>query len=330
MPYTEALRGPSGNITPAYDDQLLIYDSLINQIDLAISEIDLDDQSIAEEDVLLGGDMEMWEKFANSLKLRLYLRLSEIDENRASQGFQEVLNSGAPLLGPGENVELIFGERTATNANPLFQQEFNRPTDYGASDTFIEYMEDFGDPRITAYLRTNQNGGYSGVENGNPEDLPTDSEGNVIVSRIGEVFVQQESPVPLMTYYDVKFMEAEAAIRGWVNSGDAQQLYEEAVTASFDYYDVPVGAYLDPGQPAAYSASTAFADLMLQRYLSLFARGVEAWTEWRRTNIPVITQPAEAIRDTPLRFPYVDAEVTNNPDNAEFVNVTIPVSWDVN
>ncbi|NMM47368.1 SusD/RagB family nutrient-binding outer membrane lipoprotein [Marinigracilibium pacificum] len=331
VPYTEALKGQQGNITPVYDNQLVVYDSLINQLDKALSEIDLDDQAITDEDVLLGGDMEMWQKFGNSLKLRLYLRLSEVDENKAQQGFQEVFNGGATLLGSGENVELIFGERTATNANPLFQQEFQRPTDYGASSTFVAFMEQYNDPRIAAYLRQNQNDAYSGVDNGNPDDLPTDGDGNVIVSRIGDVYVQEDSPIPLMTYYDVKFMEAEANIRGWVNTGDAKQLYEEAVKASFDYYGVNIGTYLDAGQPAAYDNATALEDLMLQRYFSLFARGTEAWSEWRRTNIPSIDVPADAIKTaTPLRFPYVDAEITNNPDNAELVEVTIPVAWDVN
>ncbi|MBK6265231.1 SusD/RagB family nutrient-binding outer membrane lipoprotein [Marivirga sp. S37H4] len=333
VPYSEALKGVEGNITPGYDDQMAIYTDLIEELDLAISEIDEEGAVIASEDLLAGGDMLLWEKFANSIKLRVYMRLSEIDEATAQEGVSEIFTGNAPLLEAGENIELVFGSRLETNANPLFQQEFNRSTDYGVSETFVSLLNDLNDPRIATFLRPNVNGNYSGVPNGNPNDLPTDGTGAIIVSRIGSTFVQETSPVPLMTHYDVKFIEAEAAIRGWVNQANAEQLYNEAVTAVFDYYGVNVGNYLDAGQPAEYDGANAFDQLMTQRYISLFARGVEAYNEWRRTGIPDITPAINNISggQIPLRFPYVNAELTNNPGNAPAVNIfNDPVKWDVN
>ncbi|GAB3340385.1 SusD/RagB family nutrient-binding outer membrane lipoprotein [Marivirga atlantica] len=333
IPYTEALNGVAGNITPAYDEQRDVYSDIIAELDLAIDEVDEESAVIATEDLIAGGDMALWIKFANSIKLVAYMRLSEVDENAARDGVSAILNSGAPILESGDDVELIFGSRLETNANPLFQQEFNRATDYGASDTFVAILEDLNDPRVGTLLRRDVNGDYSGVPNGNPTNLPQDGSGNTIVSRIGTVFVQETSPVPLLTYYDVKFVEAEAAIRGWVNGANAQQLYEEAVTAAFDYYGVAVGNYLDSGQPAAYDANNAYDQLMTQRYISLFARGVEAYNEWRRSGIPALTPAQNNISGgiIPLRYPYVNAELTNNPGNPPAVNIfNDPVEWDVN
>jgi hypothetical protein len=333
VPYKEALQGVSGNITPAYDDQLEIYDSLISELDVALTEIDPEGVAIEDEDVLLEGNMELWEKFANSLKLKMYFRLSEADEAKARQGVQEILNGTAPLLEAGEDVQLIFGARLETNANPLFQQEFNRPTDYGASETFIEMLENLNDPRTSLFLRPNSEGNYTGVENGNPNDLPLDDDGNTLVSRIGTVFVEEESPVPLLTYYDVKFMEAEAAARGWVNGANSEQLYNEAVTAVFDYYNVSVGTYLNPGEPAAFDAGNALESVMTQRYISLFARGVEAFSDWRRTGVPELEPASNNISGglIPLRFPYANSEITNNPNNVPGVNIyNDAVKWDMN
>lgn len=333
IPYSEALKGNEGNITPVYDNQLDIYNLLIEEVNTALSEIDTEAPAIVEDDLLFGGDLELWRKFANSIKLKLYLRLVEVDASTATAGIQEILNGSVPLLEQGDDVELIFGTRLETNANPLFQQEFNRPTDYGASQTVVGILEQLNDPRISVFLRPDANGQFTGVENGNPNDLPTDANGNFIVSRIGSVYVQETSPVSLMTYYDIKFMEAEAAVRGIVNAENAQQLYEEAVSASFDYYGIPVGNYLNAGEPAAYDANNALEQLMTQRYISLFGRGVEAYNEWRKSGIPALTPASNNTSggQIPLRFPYVNAEVTNNPGNVPSVNVyNNPVAWDVN
>ena len=195
-------------------------------------------------------------------------------------------------------------------------------------------MNDFNDPRIQVYFNPDQNGEYTGVENGNPDDLPTDDSGNTIISQVGQFFIQENSPVFLLTHYERLFIEAEAAIRGWVNPENAETLYNEAVTAAIAKYGVNPGDYLSEGSPASYDAnSDKLEQLFLQKYIALFARGPEGYSEWRRSGIPALEPAREAVvvDQMPLRFPYPNSETTANDNFPGTVNIfEDPVDWDQN
>lgn len=335
VPYSEAFDGQSGNLNPAYDPQQDIYNSLISEVQTAIGLIDKGDDAavITTQDFIYGGDLDQWEKFGNTLLLKLYIRLSESNPQLAEQGVTDILTSGVPLISSeADDAVFNFGTRAETNENPLSQQDFQRQGDYGASETIVNMMQNLNDPRIPIYFRVDQNGMYTGIPNGNPSDLDTDASGNTIVSLIGSFFVQESSPVFLLTYYERLFIEAEAAIRGWVNPGNAQQLYEDAVTAAINKYGVGVGSYLDPGQPANYNASANKLELLFtQKYIALFARGPEAYSEWRRSNVPSLTAPADAVSvgELPLRLPYSSDEQNSNSQYPGSPNIfNEPVSWD--
>ncbi len=335
VPYSEAFQGQQGNLDPAYDEQLLIYDNLITDVENALAMIDEDQVSITEQDFVYGGDMSKWRKFGNTLLLKLYMRLSEVDESTARAGVESILNGSAPLIdSQGDDAQLIFGTRGETNENPLSQQEFQRPLDYGAGQTIVELMKEFNDPRIPVYFNLNQNGEYSGVVNGNPDDLPTADDGSTLISQVGEYFIQENSPVFLLTYYERLFLEAEAAIRGWVNAAEAETLYNEAVTAAIAKYGADPGDYLSAGSPASYDANTdKLEQLFLQKYIALYARGPEGFTEWRRSNVPELEPAEEAVVENqlPVRLPYPNSETTANDNFPGTVNIfQDPVEWDQN
>lgn len=335
VPYQEAFNGPEGNLDPAYDEQLAIYQNLIDQTETALALIDEDGAAITEQDFIYEGDMSKWTKFGNTLLLKLYMRLSEVDEAFASAGVQEILGGNRPLIeSVADDAQLIFGTRGETNENPLSQQEFQRPLDYGAGQTIVELMQSYDDPRIPVYFNRNQNGEYSGVVNGNPDDLPTADDGSTLISQVGEFFIQENSPVFLLTYYERLFLEAEAAIRGWVNPGQAETLYNEAVTAAIAKYGADPGDYLSEGSPASYDANPdKIEQLFLQKYIALYARGPEGFSEWRRSNVPELEPAEEAVvtGQLPLRLPYPNSETTANDNFPGTVNIfENPVAWDQN
>ncbi len=335
VPYVEAFKGQEGNLDPAYDPQLEIYDNLITDVENAIALIDEDAASITEQDFIYGGDMSKWRKFGNTLLLKLYIRLSEVDEAKAQAGIQAILNGNLPLIdSQSDDAQLIFGNRGETNENPLSQQEFQRPLDYGAGATIVELMKGYDDPRLSVYFNLNQNGEISGVVNGNPDDLPTADDGTTLISQVGEYFIQENSPVFLLTYYERLFIEAEAAIRGWVNPDQAEILYNEAVTAAIAKYGVDPGDYLSAGSDASYDANPdKLEQLFLQKYIALYARGPEGYSEWRRSNVPELEPAQEAVVENqlPLRFPYPNTETTANDNFPGTVNIfENPVDWDKN
>lgn len=321
IPYSEALQG-SAFLTPQYDSQESIYDQLLAELDLAISEIDRSDDAITYsglEDPMYGGDMDAWERFANTMKLRIYIRMTNANPAKAEQGIRGILSSGAPLISSvDEDGEVPFFDE-ANNRNPQWEQNDTRPNDFGPSTQFLIRLNALQDPRANFYFDEpgNTPDTLVGAVNGlNANDLLADVDD---YSRLSEFFRSETKPSVLLSYHEVLFMQAEAAARGW-SAGNAEQLYNDAVTAAFNKYGLEIGTYLDPGMPAAFprggSAEDQLNAIYLQKYIALFSQGAEAFTEWRRTQVPTLLP---ALNDGNgnvfiTRFPYVDDEVSKNPN----------------
>ncbi|MGB3617780.1 MAG: SusD/RagB family nutrient-binding outer membrane lipoprotein, partial [Catalinimonas sp.] len=304
-------------------------DGLIADIDLALSIMDdaPDAASLDEQDIIFGGDLDLWRRFANTLKWRIYMRQSNARADVAQVGIAGLV--GQPLIdGPGDEPLVAFLDERQDLYNPQAQQEFQRPDDYGISAQMVALLESYDDPRLAVYARpaeTNLNDGdtvYVGNRNGRQLEQAEDDED---FSRIGAKFVEFDAPAYLMTYYERLFLEAEAAARGWITS-DAQALYEAAVTASFEHHGLEVGDYLAADGPAAYDGLTSIA---LQKYIALYSRGTEAYCEWRRTGVPTLEVADRAnIPSIPLRLPYPQSEEGANAQNVPIVSLTDPVDWD--
>lgn len=324
IPYTEALQADEGNSTPAYDQQEVIYPALIDSLEVAAGLLAPGNGEIpAAQDLMYGGDPVLWEKFANSLRVRLLLRISYATD--VSAELQSVVSEGNLFSSNEEEAKLIYQE-TNPNANPVWNTVvFTNRLEWKVNQTLVQTMEGFNDPRLPVYAQPNGDDEYRGVAPGiaNPVENGYDYAN---VSPIGEFFLQPDAPAYFLSYSELNFLLAESAKRGLISGGDAgaEEYYNEGVLASFETYN---GFVPEEGDPVsldfasyiaqsgvAYSPGTALQQIGVQNWLALFGQGFEAWTEWRRTGFPQLSPALNpiGITEIPTRYPYATNEQTLN------------------
>lgn len=314
IPYTQA-----GNIdkylTPVYDSQRVVYRGLLAELKNAVNTISPSDNPILG-DSLLAGNMNSWKKFANGLRSRIALRLADRDPAAAKAVFAELAAEGNFFLTAGDR-EVKLNYLTSPNQNPVGKNRETR-NDYRISKTVVDKLKALKDPRLSIYaaLPADTNT-YIGVTNG----LSADSASRLGFSKtsdVGAVFTATQAPAYVFTYAEQLFILAEAAQRNLI-SGNAADLYAQAIRASFKQYGITgaqVDAYL--AQPAvAYDASNFKKSIGEQKWLALFSEGLEAFAEWRRLDYPQL-KPAYtgALQGKmPLRLTYPSSEQALNGAN---------------
>lgn len=314
IPYTQA-----GNIdkylTPVYDSQRVVYRGLLAELKNAVSIISPSDNPILG-DSLLAGNMNGWKKFANGLRSRIALRLADRDPAAAKAVFAELAAEGNFFLAAGDR-EVKLNYLTSPNQNPVGRNRETR-NDYRISKTVVDKLKALNDPRLSIYaaLPADTNA-YIGVTNG----LSADSASRLGFSKtsdIGAVFTATQAPAYVFTYAEQLFILAEAAQRNLI-SGNAADLYAQAIRASFKQYGITgtqVEDYL--AQPAvAYDAINYKKSIGEQKWLALFSEGLEAFAEWRRLDYPQL-KPAYtgALQGKmPLRLSYPSSEQALNGAN---------------
>ncbi|WP_211999827.1 SusD/RagB family nutrient-binding outer membrane lipoprotein [Chitinophaga sp. HK235] len=301
-------------LTPVYDSQKVVYNGLLAELKDAVTTITTTGNAI-NGDILLGGNMNTWKQFANGLRLRIALRIADRDFNTAKAVFDEVAAGGNVLLPQGVDVKLIY--QASPNQNPVGRNRETR-NDYRISKTIVDKLKALNDPRLPIYATVPKDTNVIiGVTNG----LPSDSAARLGFSKTsdaGAVFTATMAPAVLFSYAEQLFILAEAAQRGLTN-GNAADLYNQAVTASFAQYGLSstaAAAYLL--QPAvAYDATNFKKSIGEQKWLALFGEGLEAFAEWRRLDYPQLKAAyAGALNgNMPLRFKYPSSEQALNGTN---------------
>ncbi|UII20183.1 SusD/RagB family nutrient-binding outer membrane lipoprotein [Fulvivirga ligni] len=322
IPYSEALLGTE-NTTPKFDNGQDIYDNLIVKLDAALAK----DRSLSNvrtvgnEDVVFQGDMDNWVRFANTLKLKIYMRQSEARANVAQAGIQALFASGAQFLeADAEMAEFIDVQNYR---NPFFATQISTDgngrgyVDIAASNTLLQYLQDNADPRLDAIYDSPAAGGPQvGLDQGDYTNP-----GFATAKNLSQPAVTATTPVVFMSAAESKFLQAEAVVRYGV-SGDAQELYEEGVEASFAKLGVSNASdYYGAGDvyefPATQGDQIKF--IITQKWVA-FAnfQGVEAYFEHLRTGYPdfFVATPNNVTGDIfPKRLPYPSTEQDNNGDN---------------
>lgn len=318
IPYSEALTGDKegGTTTPVYDAQEDIYAGLLDELTTAAGLFDdagVDVDALASADVLYGGDITLWEKFANSLKLRIYMRMSGKDPATARAGI-EGLASGNIFTSNADDAQLEF-LTDRNHWNPLYDANYTR-TDFSTSKTLIDILQDRNDPRLPFYAQPRDlDGTYVGQPNGAASE-PVISH----VSLIGIPYGYTETaPQVFMSYSEVEFILAEAALKGWSVGTTARAAYEAGITASMEKVGVDpadITTYLTETL-VAYSEdpTTAAEQVGIQKWLALYPQGTEGFAEVRRTGFPKLTEPEASVypgMGLPRRFDYPDEEYAYN------------------
>lgn len=312
IPYSEALKGVN-NFSPAFDTQQAIYNDLFKELKEAQSQFDAGKTVVG--DILLSGNVAKWKKFANSLRLIAALRLSKIDPAKGKAEFAAALTDGV-ITSNADNVKYAYLSE-ANNEHPLYNNYIttNRK-DYAVSSTFVNALVKLKDPRLPAVAEKNINGEYRGVPYG---VFPVSWKAQD-VSLAAPSIRQQNSSVNVITYAQVLLAQAEAAALGWT-TGNAKDLYEAAIKASLEqwgvYNEADYKAYIAQAD-VAYTPAKAIEQISVQRWITLFYQGSEAWAEWRRTGFPVLTPAANPLnggKDIPRRMAYPATESTLNKTN---------------
>lgn len=313
--YSQALLGRDSppEMTVEYDTQEAIYTALLSELGTAVSMIQPSGPRISDGDLLYDGDMEAWRLFANSLRLRMAVRLSDVAPGIAASEAANAVSAGV-FSNSGDNAVLHFVDN-GVDVHPIFGYERNRD-DHSISATLVDTLKALNDPRLPVYARPNQAGEYVGTPNGDMSDPPLTQ-----VSRIGTWFSSADTPAVLMSYAEVLLLRAEAVERGWV-SGDAGQLYADAITAAMTDLGISSGeidTYLTQPSVEYQGGPAGLEQIWLQKWILLFGNGPEAYAEWRRTGIPHLQPGPDAINDglIPVRLPYPDREKSLNREAVE-------------
>lgn len=333
IPYTDAL---GDSFLPVYDDAATIYSDLISRLDAAISN--LSGSGFTSADKLYGGDMTGWNKFANSLKLRLGIRLSDVNPSLSQSTMQSAVNAGV-FTSNDDNATLQY-EGSAPNTNPLWIDLVQSGrADFVAANTLVDIMNGLDDPRRSVYFDQNLGDGvYIGGNYGGSSNFFNYS--HVGGYDTGSLMHDPTFPASLIDYAEVSFYLAEAAEQSLVGTpADAEGYYNAGITACFDYWGVAdVATYLANPDVAYATASGDWREKIgTQFWLAMYNRGFEAWTVWRKYDAPNFNLPEDSGLPVPTRYTYPVNEQNLNETNwtaaASAIGgdeQTTKLFWDVN
>lgn len=306
IPYVEAFKGNESK-NAAFDSQEAIYAQIFNLLNSAIAEIEGGDAGASlpgQEDLLYRNpdddiDLQIgqWKKFAHALKARAFIHLVKVNPAYYDSVINEIPKS---FLSNNDNAIIPFSASSVNSENPAYQ--FNTQRGDITYDGYLQtVLKTTGDPRFNAYYA-----GANGLS-------------------LGSLYGSENSAVPLMTFYELKFIEAEAQFQKG-NKNAAATAYNDAVKANLTY---AVGNDTYAASVAKTAANIALADIMTQKYIALFLRS-ESWTDWRRTGIPALTPASGNVTGgaIPRALLYPSKEIRYNSNTPTGRTLTSKLWWD--
>lgn len=332
IPYSEAFKGESeDNWLPDFDSQESIYTALNEELEEAYNMFD-ETGSLSNADIFYAGDISKWKKFNASLRMMLAIKLADVDPSTGKTRFAKAYNDGAM-----EDVDDGFNYTFDTNSYSWFYYIGNANYSsaglgFGPNEVLVEALKELKDNRLFVYCDLS---GYLGDREGDEDDfdayigIPFGLESNSAVNAAASVacsvaasYCEAQATYGVITTARTLLVEAEAAERGWI-SADANELYEAGIRASYEFSGAEgIEEYLT-SEKVVLSNDTdeALEQIVMQRFLAGFLTdGIEAWSDWRRFNIPTLPiyegQAAEGITVYPYRMAYSDNDKLYNEDNA--------------
>lgn len=309
IPFSEALT----STTPRYDLQENIYPQLILMLTEAEALFSSRDIIDSDSDVLYHGEITKWKRFANSLKFRCLMRMSNSID--VSNQLQHLINTNSLFQSNEDEAKYIYPGDTP-NANPIHETivDGNRG-EFKINSVTVEMLKANNDPRLPIFAQPNSDGFYLGKPSGGNSYYGIPQQYTYLnVSAIGRLYLRPNTPAYLMSYPELEFLIAEAIQKGFI-SGSVYDHYNSGINASFEANGISELArqFLidNPFDP-----SNALEQIGNQKWLALYLQGFEAWTEQRRTGYPLLTPAANGIIDEiPSRLNYPELQLTENTIN---------------
>lgn len=324
VPWTEALKG-AAKLQPVYDKQSTIYPIIIQYLDDGIATMNTVTTFSTVGDYIYGGSASTakakWIKAANSLKARYCMRLINVDNGASTKALAAITAGG--FTSNSDNFVFAKYEATATGENPWYQFLADR-THLSVSKTLYNIMNTRSDPRIPAYFLTVNN-----VYNPAPNGTATQSQGGVY-SQSAITANGRTAATPLMTYHELKFIEAEAKFRTLDATWRAS--LQAAIEANFVFHGLTLAAgtsYFTTQVVPRLTVGNELKEILLQKYIGFYeAEAIEAYNDYRR--VPAfltLNNPNNSTTGFVWRFPYPTSEVSSNSANVPSINVFTDKVW---
>lgn len=330
-----------------YDTMEELYDAMFDDLDEAIKTLDAvvasnaDVSSLQKFDYVYQGNFSKWVKYANSLKLRIAIRMANVNNSLAQEKAEEAVNSASGVMTEaGDAAYSTYND----GMNPFYRAEYTWAFgggEFRASANITSYMNGYKDPRLSLYFDKDVNGKYNGVRNGINQTAETFSK----CQNYSRVSVTETEPLLIMSAAEVCFLRAEGKLRGW-NMGagkTAKEWYEEGIKVSMDEKKASLGNYLNSTDKPAdysdtnygYSAMTTVCPkwngddfeenlerILIQKWIATYPSGWETWADIRRTGypnfFPIFNNLSSGIVDSNRgmrRLPYPQSEYNTNKEN---------------
>jgi hypothetical protein len=338
IPYSQALKGDSvgGSLTPKYDAQKDVYAALLATLTKDAAALATASNSLGSADPIYGGDPAGWAKFANSLRVRLAMRLVNVDPTTANAQLTAALRDPAGVFTSNADMAKLVWPGDGIFNNPM-TDNFSTRDDHRVSKTLANILIANSDPRMKVFMQPVSDSslypsGYGGMPNG----LNAATAGTYLrtASRPGAYLypgattygtfgspANKKNPSYLMTYAELCFIQAEAAERGMAGLTPAQApgFYYAGITASMNQWGISdaasIAAY-EANANVVYAGGTAgLTQIAVQKWIALIDDGSQSWAEWRRTCQPstIAAGPAAVVNYVPRRFYYPTTEYSINP-----------------
>jgi len=342
IPFSQASKGNTDAfiISPAYDRQDSIYPALLNELKEAVNLINdtADLGNYDNADLIYNGNLENWKRFGTSLRLRMALRISNVMPELAEQVATEVMESGLLMESADDGFHFQFNKDFKAATYYFYEAGLARSV---PSKFLIDMLMATDDPRLAVYAQHPEKGdsvlSYRGMPNGlTVDERIADGYNFKTVSHVGSYFLREDIAGFTMSYAEVCFMKAEAALKGWgATSADAETYYNEGVTESMLFFktftpssdlqvdpfteitDTQITDYLAAAGKYEGSDEQKLEKIITQRWLTLYQEGgYEAFALVRRTHYPSLTHYDGAFidldNDYVQRMPYPVEEYSLN------------------
>ena len=367
IPYFKA--GEPAQSVP-YDAQPVIYDDFFKRLAAAttVLKAKATEKPFGDADLIYKGDVNKWIKLANTLRLRLALRISKVDPARAKTEAEAAVAGGVLTTSPDDDA-LVTRSTKGNDFNGLsIMSDWN---EFRMSAAMESVLKGYNDPRTPTYflpaVKTNT---YEGVRNGLTSTQLTDplntADNN---SHVGQRWTSTglETPQNVMAAAEAYFLRAEGALNGWNMGGTARDFYNKGIENSLKQWGVTDAAAITAYQastktpvapndflksaplsniPVAWGSTEAIQreQIGTQKWLALFPDGFEGWAEYRRTRYPKLYPVVNSDNpDIPAggvlrRIPILLVEQQTNTVEAKKAEsllsgpdkVTTPLWWDKN
>lgn len=337
LPYSQAGYGlqSEDNWFPTYESQKAVYTAIIADVKAARDKLSASGGNVGAQDVIYGGDIAKWKKFANALLMRAALRMQKVDEATGKAVFAEAFASGTFASNAEHATIKYLNGPQGHNRNGLsdgYWNTYKYSRDCKVSKTFIDWMKANNDPRLmivsggignpesapstwttTVAAQKGLPNGYTGetlltvLTDAEKATFTTAGVGTRMFSMLNLKYMDWEDPYYLISYAETQLMASEAVLRGWI-TGNAETFFNNGVAGainawtqfdpSFARTAAEVNTYIAGRGFAAATTANKYRLIGEEYWAATYLNDIESWSNWRRTGFPALTP-------------------TNNPNAAE-------------